>query len=78
MKLLEKIRNKNLEEQKMISIGVAFTITSFIFAIWLLTMVYGFSGFETNDKSQNTASPVNIVTDNVKGLFKTKEVYIAE
>jgi Na+-transporting methylmalonyl-CoA/oxaloacetate decarboxylase gamma subunit len=79
MKFLDKIRNKSLEQRKMIALMVSGTVTFFIFAIWLITLIYGFSDFDSNDmQKENTASPVNIVTDQIKGLFSGKETYKAE
>jgi hypothetical protein len=78
MNFLNKIRRKSLEQQKMIAMGFSFVVTAFIFAIWVLTIIYGFSGFENKDNNINTASPVNVVTDQVKNLFNSKETYIAD
>lgn len=78
MNFLKKVKNKSLEQQKMLSLGVAFALTFCIFAVWLLTVIYGFSGFDNQNNKENTASPINIVTKQVKSLFSGKETYISE
>lgn len=74
MKFLDKIRKKDSAAQDSFTFLVSFGVTFFIFIIWLLTMIYGF----TNHGVNNTASPIEIFSEKTKSLFSGTETYKAE
>lgn len=70
----DKLRRKDKAKQDSFIFFSAFSITLFIFLIWLTTLVYNFG----DESSANTASPITLFTNQIKSVFDGTEVYEAE
>lgn len=77
MKFFEKIKNKDPEKQDLFIFGVSFGVTFLIFAIWLLTVIYGFSA-PSSSNSANSSGPIEMITDKFSDILKGTETYTAE
>lgn len=71
---IEKIRKKPRGKQESFAFFSAFTITLFIFFIWLITLVTDLGG----QGVQNTASPIKVFTNQIKSVFNSTHVYEAD
>lgn len=70
---IEKIRRKDKRKQESFAFFTAFTITLFIFFVWLIALVTDLSG----QGGQNTASPIKVFTKQVKSIFNSTQTYEA-
>jgi|AntRauTorckE6833_2_1112554.scaffolds.fasta_scaffold00621_5 hypothetical protein len=77
MGYIDRLKNKNPEQQDFYVFGISFGITLFIFVIWVLTIVYGFSA-ESESNSANSIGPIESITSKVVDLFDGTETYVAE
>ena len=77
MGYIDRLKNKNPEQQDFYVFAISFGITLFIFVIWVLTIVYGFSA-ESESNSANSIGPIESITSKVVDLFDGTETYVAE
>jgi len=74
MNFLDKLRQKDSASQDSFAFLVSLGLTSFIFVIWVLSIMYGFMG----QSEINTASPIQIFSEKVKSTFSGMEIYNAD